>query len=52
MRGAVRAYREGKKGINWVIGVMEKSGLRKEDVERLLEDLKAEDILKRERNSA
>jgi hypothetical protein len=43
VRGSVQAYIEGKKDINWVVAVIEKSGLRGEVLRREIEAMREMD---------
>jgi hypothetical protein len=40
VRGSIEAYLEGKRDIKWLIGVIERSGLRGEELRREMERIK------------
>ena len=40
LRGSISAYLEGKKGLSWLMGVIERSGLRGEELRREIEEMR------------
>ena len=40
LRGSISAYLEGKKGLSWLMGVIERSGLRGEELKREIEEMR------------